>query len=128
MQIQRTLLALALLLAPAAYAQEVALSYTADQAQRGKAVFDQTCVACHGANLNDGALGPPLKGPLFIQKYGGKAVDQLYTVAQHDDADGRAGLARCGDVRRRSSRTCSSRTTSSPERPSFRPIRGSSRA
>jgi PQQ-dependent dehydrogenase (methanol/ethanol family) len=66
--------------AVAAQAQETALSYTAGQAARGKAVYDQACVACHGPNLDDGALGPPLKGPAFIQKYGGKTVDGLFAV------------------------------------------------
>jgi alcohol dehydrogenase (cytochrome c) len=61
-------------------AQQIALSFTAAQAERGRAVYEQACVACHGPNLTDGALGPPLKGPLFIQKYGGKAVSQLHTV------------------------------------------------
>src|SRR5262245_24003008 len=65
-----------------AHAQENALSYTAEQAARGKAAYmDEGCVACHGENLNDGALGAPLKGPPFIQKYGGKTVDTLYLVA-----------------------------------------------
>ncbi|HUL82025.1 MAG TPA: cytochrome c, partial [Gammaproteobacteria bacterium] len=62
-------------------AQEVALTYTDEQAARGKTTYDQVCVACHGPNLNDGALGPPLKGPPFIQKYGGKTLDLLWLVA-----------------------------------------------
>src|SRR5262245_11316350 len=65
-----------------ARAQENALSYTAEQAARGKAAYgDEGCVACHGENLNDGPLGAPLKGAPFIQKYGGKTVDVLYLVA-----------------------------------------------
>ena len=65
-----------------ARAQENALTYTAEQAARGKAAYmDEGCVACHGENLDDGALGAPLKGPPFIQKYGGKTADTLYLVA-----------------------------------------------
>src|SRR5262245_49900180 len=65
-----------------ARAQENALTYTAEQAARGKAAYaEQGCVACHGENLNDGPLGSPLKGPPFVQKYGGKTVDTLYLVA-----------------------------------------------
>src|SRR5262245_22959746 len=80
MTIERALPGVLLLVATAVHAQEVALSYTAEQAARGKAAYDQACVACHGANL-EGVLGPPLKGPQFIQKYGGKSVGDLYTVA-----------------------------------------------
>lgn len=72
--------AIALACSTAAGAQEVALSYTEAQAARGAAVYAQTCAVCHGNNLNDGPLGAPLKGPQFIQKYGGKTVDHLYTV------------------------------------------------
>src|ERR1044071_10041564 len=64
----------------AAGAQEVALSYTSAQAQRGKAAYEPDCLPCHGANLNDGPLGPPLRGPEFIAKYGGKTADNLYKV------------------------------------------------
>ncbi|HEX5048209.1 MAG TPA: PQQ-binding-like beta-propeller repeat protein [Gammaproteobacteria bacterium] len=65
-----------------ARAQENALTYTAAQAERGRTAYmDEGCVACHGENLNDGALGAPLKGPPFIQKYGGKTADTLYLVA-----------------------------------------------
>lgn len=73
-------LTLSLCAAAAASAQEVALTYTAAQAARGAAVYQEACAMCHGANLDDGALGAPLKGPQFIRKYGGKTVDGLYTV------------------------------------------------
>jgi alcohol dehydrogenase (cytochrome c) len=62
-------------------AQEAALTYTDAQAARGKTTYDQLCFTCHGPNLDDGALGPPLKGPAFIQKYGGKTADLLWLVA-----------------------------------------------
>ncbi len=57
------LVAAALLCSHTAGAQEIALTYTAAQAQRGKAAYEPDCLPCHGANLNDGPLGPPLKGP-----------------------------------------------------------------
>src|SRR5436190_9868182 len=47
----------ALIVGTGAYAQEVALSFTAAQAQQGRAVYDSTCVTCHGANLDDGPRG-----------------------------------------------------------------------
>ena len=38
--------------------------FTPAQAERGKAVFEQTCAACHGATLTGGSA-PPLTGPKF---------------------------------------------------------------
>jgi alcohol dehydrogenase (cytochrome c) len=69
-----------LLFAHTAGAQEVALSYTKAQAERGKIAYEPDCLPCHGANLDDGPLGPPLRGPEFIAKYGGKTADELYKV------------------------------------------------
>ena len=56
-------------------------TYTAAQAALGQAAYRASCASCHGDNLDDGALGPPLKGVQFIQKYGGKSVEPLYTVS-----------------------------------------------
>jgi alcohol dehydrogenase (cytochrome c) len=64
----------------AATAQQIALSYTAEQAARGREAYEQNCAACHGGNLNDALFGPPLKGPAFIRRYGGRTADHLYTV------------------------------------------------
>src|SRR3972149_4543288 len=63
-----------------AQAQQSAPTYTAAQANQGRVAYGQHCASCHGPNLDDGALGPPLKGPVFIQKYGTKSVDGLFTV------------------------------------------------
>jgi alcohol dehydrogenase (cytochrome c) len=54
--------------------------FTAAQAALGRTAYAASCASCHGANLDDGAFGPPLKGVQFIQKYGGKSVEGLYTV------------------------------------------------
>ena len=40
--------------------------YTAEQAARGRAVYQQQCMACHGETL-EGGEGPPLAGPVFMQ-------------------------------------------------------------
>jgi len=53
--------------------------YTAAQATAGKAAYDASCASCHGGNLDDGALAPALKGVGFVQKYGGKSVDTLFS-------------------------------------------------
>jgi alcohol dehydrogenase (cytochrome c) len=55
--------------------------YTTAQATLGQAAYGTSCASCHGANLDDGAFGPPLKGVPFIQKYGGNSVEALYTVS-----------------------------------------------
>ena len=55
-------------------------TFTPGQAALGQAAYAASCAQCHGTNLNDGALGPPLKGVPFIQKYGGKTVDGLFDV------------------------------------------------
>ena len=53
-------------------------TYTAAQAAAGKAAYDTSCASCHGGNLDDGALAPALKGVAFVQKYGGKSVENLF--------------------------------------------------
>ena len=52
-------------------------TYTAPQAAAGKSAYDTSCASCHGGNLDDGALAPALKGVAFVQKYGGKSVENL---------------------------------------------------
>ena len=56
-----------------------AVSYTEAQADQGRAVYAQQCASCHGANLDDGAYGPPLTGDDFRQKWGGRSLDALFT-------------------------------------------------
>ena len=54
-------------------------TYTLAQAAAGKAAYDASCASCHGGNLDDGPLAPPLKGVAFIRQYGGKSVEELFT-------------------------------------------------
>src|SRR3954465_3439532 len=42
--------------------------YTAAQAARGKARFEQDCATCHRETLT-GASGPPLKGATFMKNW-----------------------------------------------------------
>jgi alcohol dehydrogenase (cytochrome c) len=72
--------AAALVCLQAASGQELALSYTKAQAERGKIAYEPDCLPCHGPNLDDGPLGPPLRGPEFIAKYGGKTADEVFKV------------------------------------------------
>ncbi len=66
------------LLGYAAPAQELALSYTEAQVAEGRRAYEAACAVCHGANLDDGPLGSPLKGVAFMDKYGGKSAAVLF--------------------------------------------------
>lgn len=53
-----------------AQAEGTPVSYTAEQAERGKKVFSEDCVECHGKDLRGGLLGgPPLRGVAFEEKF-----------------------------------------------------------
>ena len=69
------------LLAGAALAQELAApSYTAAQAERGKAAYAQQCAGCHGADMTggEGDGAPSLVGPAFTQQWAGGGLDKPY--------------------------------------------------
>src|ERR1700689_1591855 len=51
--------------------------FTADQAERGKAIFASTCVACHAAALS-GGNGPALKGEVFVNHWMEGNLDELF--------------------------------------------------
>ncbi len=55
-------------------------TYTLAQAAAGKAAYDASCASCHGGNLDDGPLAPPLKGVGFIRQHGGKSLEELFTT------------------------------------------------
>ncbi|HEY4342115.1 MAG TPA: PQQ-binding-like beta-propeller repeat protein [Steroidobacteraceae bacterium] len=80
----RTAAAAVLALAAAAgvQAQDRALSYTTQQSEAGRTAYLASCVMCHGAHLSDGPLGKPLKGPVFMQKFGGRSVRDLYELTR----------------------------------------------
>ncbi len=65
-----------------ARAQERALSYTREQSEAGRVAYVANCATCHGPHLSDGPLGKPLKGPVFMQKYGGRSVRNLYDITR----------------------------------------------
>jgi alcohol dehydrogenase (cytochrome c) len=54
-------------------------SYTAAQAEQGAGAYRTHCASCHGANLDDGAYGPPLKGGDFRQRWGSRPLDALFS-------------------------------------------------
>lgn len=50
---------------------EMPVSYTAEQADRGQKQYDKECVDCHGKDLGGGLNGgPPLRGLAFEEKFG----------------------------------------------------------
>jgi alcohol dehydrogenase (cytochrome c) len=56
-----------------------AVGLTAEQASRGKAVYDDNCGNCHGANLDNGEFGPPLRGPAFKMHWASQSANALFT-------------------------------------------------
>src|SRR5690606_3856847 len=50
---------------PVVPAPAVTGSYTAEQAQRGEALYVRHCAQCHGATLGGVDQSPPLAGPQF---------------------------------------------------------------
>ena len=52
--------------------------YTTAQAERGKGVFNTTCLRCHGEDLG-GNTAPALKGDRFQSSWGGDMIESLFT-------------------------------------------------
>jgi len=50
--------------------------YTAAQAMRGRALYEQRCAMCHG-KAAEGGLAPPLAGSGFLQAWGGRSLWEL---------------------------------------------------
>ena len=58
--------------------------YSASQAERGKAVYEQSCSTCHGSALRGGAnefAAPALAGPFFYEKWSGRPLEELFRYA-----------------------------------------------
>ena len=52
--------------------------YTAEQAKRGAALYNDKCAACHGDNLEGTGPMPPLAGQDFLNNWTGKSVGDLF--------------------------------------------------
>lgn len=52
---------------------------TSAEAARGRAPYDRSCAACHGADL-EGSSAPSLRGATFAAHWNGKDADALFTV------------------------------------------------
>ena len=62
-----------------AHAQSVARLSSA-QADQGRAEYAQSCARCHGAALEDGEFGPPLRGAAFTNHWAGHPLGELYSL------------------------------------------------
>jgi mono/diheme cytochrome c family protein len=56
------------------------VSFSAEQAERGKSSFKKSCGECHGDSLKGGLIGgPPLRGDAFLEKFAdGMPASGLY--------------------------------------------------
>lgn len=52
--------------------------YTEDQAKRGEAISNKTCVGCHGPDLSGGEAGPTLVGLEFIGNWNSLTVADFF--------------------------------------------------
>jgi mono/diheme cytochrome c family protein len=77
----------ALIAAPHAASSQVTpppvASYTTQQSDTGKDVFDNTCAGCHGSDLN-GGQGPALVGAPFMYTWSGQQVAGLIKFVQNN--------------------------------------------
>jgi cytochrome c5 len=53
--------------------------FSKNQAELGAKVFEDRCASCHGAQLEGGDHGPPLKDDAFWQEWSGKTARSLYS-------------------------------------------------
>jgi mono/diheme cytochrome c family protein len=70
-------------------------TYTTAQADRGKIAYDQSCGTCHGVSLRGGAnefAAPALAGPLFLEKWSGRPLEELLVYASENMPPGQAKL------------------------------------
>jgi alcohol dehydrogenase (cytochrome c) len=57
-------------------------TYTSVQASSGQAAYARFCARCHGANLDDGEFGPPLRGKVFVGRWRGRSLAELDTLVE----------------------------------------------
>jgi len=67
-----------LAVAAAQQAPPAAGVYTAAQAQAGRAIYDQTCSGCHGADFEGSGDAPSLAGGSFLLKWRPRMVSELF--------------------------------------------------
>jgi cytochrome c len=65
--------------------------YTATQAARGKALYFDNCVLCHGGELQGEEDDPPLTGEPFMKHWGGAPVNGLFGFVNRTMPPGNPG-------------------------------------
>ena len=63
-----------------AQATRRSLSYTVEQADRGRAAYLESCASCHGENMDDGEFAVPLKGVDFRERWRATSLDELFLL------------------------------------------------
>ena len=76
---------------PGFFTGSPAVGFTAEQASRGKAVYDESCGNCHGASLDNGQFGPPLRGSAFKTRWASQSANALFTYITTRMPPGGAG-------------------------------------
>ena len=71
--------------------------YSAEQAMRGKKLYEATCSRCHGEDLS-GANARPLAGESFIRDWGGLKLDGVLTRAKTMPPGAAGALGEAGYV------------------------------
>ena len=72
---------LALAFASTTLAQSAApTTFTSEQATRGRAVYEQRCVTCHGGRFEGGGEAAPLVGTPFMLKWGHRTAGEFVVV------------------------------------------------
>jgi mono/diheme cytochrome c family protein len=75
--------------------------YSRAQMGRGARMYDELCANCHGRSLNDGQVGPPLKGASFESDWAGRSLGALGSFLQQrmpPGAEGRMTLEEYTDL------------------------------
>ena len=72
-------------------AAQTAGSYTAAQAEAGRAVFDRSCATCHMRDLSGAFEAPELAGPNFQLAWGARPVGELFDLINASMPPGQGG-------------------------------------
>ena len=56
------------------------VGFTEDQAEQGRITYAERCASCHGDALDDGEVGPPLKGVAFRERWRAETPDALFNL------------------------------------------------